>query len=1014
MKRILGALIMIFFVAFLVNAQEITTSGKVVSASDGLPVPGASVLVKGTTTGTITGFDGEFSIKTERGALLVVSFIGFQPVEVAVTGQFLNISLKEEVRDIDEVIVVGYGVQKKSLVTGAISSIDSKEINMGANTRLEQSIQGKTAGVYITNSSGQPGEAVSIKIRGTSTFNGGAQPLYVVDGIPQGNIDYLNPGDIESIEILKDAASAAIYGARAANGVVMVTSKQGKSGDLKISYDGYYAVQNAWKKMGLLNAREYGIIINEAAMNSGQSLPFSNSELAKLGEGTDWQDEIFYDNAPIQNHQISASGGTDKALMNASFSYFNQDGIVAKGKSNFERYTFNFNGTFKGYNDRLVVRPSVVYTHINKMGVDPNSEWNSPLSKAINIDPVTPVRNADGSWGVSPYVSQEIFNPVGQLEYLFSKYRLDKIVGNLSAEYELVSGLKLRSSVGLDYAYGISDGYTPIYQLTPTIGSPFSSVNKSIERWYNLNWENVLSYSATIAEDHGVNALLGTTTIKNLGENLGGYKTDLIFSGFSNAYIDNATNEESMRAWGGGWESRLVSFFGRLNYDYKSRYMLTAILRRDGSSNFGSNNRFGTFPSVSVGWNISEESFMQDVPAVEFMKLRAGWGTNGSDNLPAFAYTSIINDIRRYTFGDSQTILVGSSPERVSNPDLKWETTEQLNIGLDYRALNGALSVTLDWYRKTTRDLLIYTPIPSFVGNASPWANAGKVQNQGFEFLVGYNTKLGDVNLRASVNGTFNNNEVLEVGNESGYLSGASVATSMNQVTRVQEGFPIGYFYGYKTNGIFQNQAEIDAYVKDGKKIQPDAKPGDFRWVDANNDGKINEDDRGQIGNPNPKFHYGINVGADWKGFDVSLFFTGVQGNDIFNGTRRYDLPMSNWGVAALDRWHGEGTSNSHPRVTLGDDNQNYSRPSDFYVEDGSFFRLKNLTVGYTLPKNLMERVKIDRVRLYVTAQNLWTITNYTGFDPEMGSASDAFNQGIDRGIYPQARTFMVGLNVNF
>ncbi|MFN2380160.1 MAG: SusC/RagA family TonB-linked outer membrane protein [Bacteroidales bacterium] len=998
------------------SGQTLEITGRVISSEDMLPVPGVSVVISGTTSGTATDTDGYYSISASAGDILVFSFIGLESVEHRVTtGGELNITMNPEVQAIDELIVIGYGVQKKSLVTGAISSIGEKDINRGSNLRFEQALQGKTAGVLIMNNSGQPGDNYSIRIRGTSTPNG-AQPLVIVDGVPVGGMDYLNPGDISSIEVLKDAASSAIYGTRGANGVILVTTKQGtRRQEATVSYDVYYGLQNPWKKMDLLNAREYGAILNEAYYNDSRPLPISNEELIKFQEGTDWQEEVFYRNAPVLNHQVSVSGGTENSTYASSFSYFSQDGIVAKGKSNFERYTFRLNSNHSLYDSRFNFGQTLAYTHITRRGINPNGEWGSPLGRAINLDPLTPVKNEDGSWGTSDFASQEIVNPVAALSYINSKSQVDKVVGNVYGEYELLKDLKFKSSFSIDLAFGTDDNYVPEYYITSNIKNDVPSVSKGINKWFTWNYENTLSYNKSWGNST-FEGLLGTTAQKYRFENLFGSKNTLLIDDYKYAYLDMATNQESAITAGGMDHVALLSWFGRLNYNYNNKYMATVILRVDGSSKFGDRNKYGYFPSVSLGWNISEEPFLADNDIIDYLKIRAGWGRNGSDNIDNFAYISTLSSFYRYTFGDDPVIYPGSAPERIANPELRWETTEQINLGFNLNAFSNRFSLIADFYNKKTYDILIPgVPIPSIAGNNPPASNAGDVLNRGIELEMGFTDRIGNLSYKVSLNGAYNQNKMTFIGNQEKVLNGAGVATAMPDVTRAMEGYPIGFFYGYVILGIFDSATEVNEYTNEvGKIIQPQAKPGDFKFKDKDGNGIINTLDKEMIGDPNPDFTFGLNGSVEYRSFDLNLFVQGVAGNQIFNGTRRYDLPASNWEASVLDRWTGAGTSDSYPRLTISDPNGNYSKASSFYIEDGSYLRLKNITLGYTLPALSVADYNISSIRIYFTAQNLLTLTGYKGFDPEIGSADWVFNTGIDRGIYPQARTLLIGANIVF
>ncbi len=1015
------------FIGWQLSAQR-TISGTVTSAEDGLAVIGATVQIKGTSTGTVTDLDGTYEISVPNNAtVLIFSYTGMEQQEVAVGNRsVIDVIFTVNAQLLDEVVVVGYGVQKKSVVTGAISSVSAEEIKKSSILRVEQALQGRTAGVQVTSASGQPGDGLTVRIRGAGT-TGSADPLYVVDGLPVGGIDYLNPGDIESIEVLKDAASAAIYGARAANGVVLITTKSGTKGKMQLSYDGYTGIQNPWRQLSMLNAREYAIIQNEAAAASGLSLRFQDPEA--LGEGTNWQDQLFEENAPIMNHQVSVTGGTDKSNYAATMSYFTQEGIVGGDKSQFDRYTARINSEHK-VSDRFTFGENISFTHIDRRSVDANNEFGGPLMSTLNIDPITPVFETDPArlatynanavtdgngnvYGISRYATQEVVNPLARLQVTNNKYKLDKIVGNMYGQYELIDGLKFRTSFGIDLAYGTGDNFAPIYYLNAAQINSESRVNKSIDRWFGWIWENTVSYDKNFGS-HNLGLLAGTTAQENNYENLAGGKSGVVFDDFGNAFLNTAVNEESATAGGGAASSAILSYFGRVTYEFQNKYLFTGIVRVDGSSRFGANNRFGVFPSFSAGWVVSEESFLKGNNLIDFLKIRASWGQNGNQEIGDYRWASTIATGAGYSFGNGNVFTSGSVPSTVPNPDLEWETSEQTNVGVDVRFLEGRVSVTTDYYIKKTLGLLVDAPIPGIVGNRAPTVNGGNVENRGWEFAINYRDEvLNGLDFNVGVNFSYNENEVTAINNAEGVLVGAGFST-YGTVSRAAVGFPIAYFWGLKTDGLFQNAGDVENYVNaDGGLIQPNARPGDIKFVDLNNDGVINDADRTIIGNPTPDWTYGANLSASYRGFDLGLFLQGTVGNDIFNGTRRHDLTTANMPARFLNRWTGEGTSNDIPRSTATDPNGNFSKISDFYIEDGSFLRVKDMQVGFTLPQSALSYLKIQHIRLYVAAQNLLTFTNYNGFDPEIGARS-ALDIGIDRGIYPQARAYRVGLNVTF
>ncbi len=1024
MKQTILALLFIAC-SLALSAQGLQIKGVVTSSDDGQPVPGASVFVKGTTTGTMTDITGYYSLSNVPvNSTLVFSFVGMKTQEVVVTeSTTVNIVLASGVELIDEVVVVGYGTQKKSLVTGAIAKVEGDDLRKAADMRVTQALQGKTAGVVITANSGQPGSQISVRIRGTGT-NGDAEPLYIIDGLPMSGsgTDFLNSTDIESVEVLKDAASAAIYGARGANGVVLITTKTGKTNTrLSVTYDGYYGVQNPWKKIPLLNSGEYVMMINEAAINGGQSPVFTPAQIESFTADTDWQDEMFSYNSPKQNHSLSFTGGSDKLEYSSSLSYFAQDGIVARDKSHFDRITYRLNAT--GTFGFFKLGGNVNLANIQNMGIDPNSHFGLSLDQALNMPPIVPVKFSDGTWGTPEAYGiglQEITNPVALMSYNNSKWRTNKLIGGLYGEVDFgkfnkaLEGLTFRSSFGGEYALVMNDSYTPYYYLDAMHFTTSDRASKSMQLYTRWNFENILTYARRI-DVHNFTLMAGTTAYKDMYENLSASKADLIFDDFEHSYIDNATDPESVDAGGGYSEHTVASLFGRLNYDLMDRYMLTATVRRDGSSRFGEENKYGIFPSASIGWVISREPFMSGFSNIfNILKLRASWGQNGSENIGDFGYTSVIGNANIYYFGDSKTQYNGTQPTRIANPSLKWETSEQTNFGLDFGTLGSTLMVTLDYYIKTTKDWLVVAPVPMLVGNSAPYINGGSVRNSGIEAQVSYRRQFGDLYLNASVNGAFNKNEVLDIRNTEKRLQGGDGGFGQSGVLYAEVGTPMGVFYGLRTDGIFQNQSEIEAYVNsNGGLIQPNAKPGDIRFVDSDGNGSIDGDaDRVTIGSPYPDFTGGFNFTAEMYGFDLNLFLYAALGQEIYDATRRWDMNSANYRADWLDRWTGEGTSNYYPRVTTVDGNRNMQTVSDFYIHDGSFVRLRNVSLGYSLPSAATKFLTISRLRIYVAAENLLTLTGYQGYDPEIGGG--VFSNGIDHGIYPQPRTLMTGINVTF
>lgn len=1010
-------------------------TGQVID-SNNMPLPGVSVVIKGTTVGTITDFDGNYSLNTELSdsKVLVFSYIGFKTQEIIVDGKsVINVLMEEDTSLLDEVVVVGYGTQKKSVVTGAISGVKQTELEDLPITRVEQTLQGRVSGVTIAATSGQPGSNSTVRVRGITTL-GFNEPLWVVDGVvvDSGGIGFLNQSDIESVEVLKDAASQAIYGARAAAGVILITTKKGKSGKLNVNINSYTGVSSASRQLDLLNAREYATLLNEKYVNGGGTIQITDP--SSLGEGTDWQSVIFNNSAMRSQHELSLSGGNDVSKFYASFGYNKQEGIVMSDISNYTRKNIRLNSTHE-ISDKLRFGQTLGYSNEKNVGIgNTNSEFGGPLSSAINLDPTTPIVETDpifagqapytneGIWrdnngnpyGISNFVAQEMSNPLAYQKTRLGNYGWsDNFVGNTFVEYEPIEGLKLRSTVGAKLANWGYKSFTPVSYLNAATIVNQNNISRGTNRGLGWNLENTISYSKKI-KDHNFSVLLGQGVYADnitFGESVTYY--DIPVDNYSDASFNFSVPQEQINASSyEGVEHRVTSLFSRLTYDFDEKYLLTAIFRRDGSSRFGSNNKFGFFPSFSAGWVPSREEFWNDNDVVNQLKIRGGFGVTGSDNIGDFQYLSTIGGGRNYTIGIPGSIVIGNSPNAPSNPDLKWEETSQLNIGFDTRLFND-ISLSFDWYKKTTTGILQNIAIPGYVGAiGDPVGNVADMDNIGYDIELGYNKSFGEFDLSFNGNVSYVENEVTHLGNGVDFLSGgASIQSTNFPITRTQVGQPVNSFYGFKTNGIFQNQAEIDNYVSsNGTIIQPNAQPGDFKWVDMDDDGDIDSDDRGFLGSSLPKFTFGFSLNLDYKNFDFFMFCQGASGNKIFQGLRRLDIVNANYQTAALGRWVGEGTSNTHPRLTTNDTNNNFSNPSDFYLEDGDYLRLKTIQIGYSLPESVLDKLGIDKLRVYYTAENLLTFTKYSGYDPEIGGGIF----GIDRGYYPQAVTNQLGINLQF
>ncbi len=1024
------------------GAWAITARGTVTDSA-GEPLIGVSVSEKGASNGVTTDIDGNFQINVADGAILRFSYIGYDAVEAPAAAQ-MNITMKENSTMLDEVVAVGYGTQKKSVVTAAIAKVDAADLESTAPVRMDNALKGLAAGVTVTSSSGQPGAAAQVRVRGIGTINN-SDPLYIVDGMPiEGGLDYLNPADIASIEVLKDAASGAVYGARAANGVILVTTKQGKEGPTKVTYDFSYGWQSAAKRRKMLNATEYAIMMNEGAMNSGLAPVYADP--ASYGEGTDWQDEVFNDNAPVMNHQISISGASQKVNYLMSLGYYSQDGIIGGDydRSSYRRLTLRSNVGVTAFDEsakrswlnKFTIQANLAYTRIKSKSIDTNSMWGSVLGSALAMSPIltptlepgsadeayqlqflankanyVPMYGKDGHLLMVPSVFgtyNEMSNPVANLSLPGAKDWSHKFVGNFIGDLQIWDNIHYRISYGADLSFWGSDSWTPIYYLRKDHESSYSRASSSSDRGLVWQIENTLSYDKTIGQ-HSFSVLLGQSAKESSGYYLNGWRNNLI--SYDHPYIDAATGQAADGDQGSGGapnvKAKLASYFARASYNFDERYMIQATVRRDGSSRFGSNNHWATFPSVSGGWNIMNEAFMEaQRPWLNNLKLRASWGKNGNENIDNLQYIALTSSGNNSIFGNGNQVTNGTKPTMLPNPDLRWEESNQTDIGLDMGFLQNRFTLSVDYFVKNTDGMLMTLSLPSYVGEAIPYGNVGKMRNSGLEFDFAYRQNFGEFSLRVGANASYLKNKLIEYGTIEGWENLDSFQ-GVGTITRAQNGEPFPYFYGYKTGGIIQNLAEAKEY---NDKYGTNLVPGDVRFVDVDNNGQITPDDRTKIGKGMPDWTYGLNLTATWRGFDFNVFCQGVTGNDIFDATRRPDLNSVNLPAWMLNRWTGEGTSNTVPRYVQGD-GYNW-QSSDLYVYDGSYFRIKNIQLGYTLPENLTKKIFVSKFRVYVAAENLATWTKYHGFDPEISSGGTSL--GIDYGVYPQPRTWTVGFNLAF
>jgi TonB-linked SusC/RagA family outer membrane protein len=1040
MKILRFALVLLLLQAICwpVLAQDIVVTGKV-NGKTGEPLTGVTVAVKGTNLATTTDGGGNFSIRVPNKKVhLLITYVGMANQELTIPESGSLTVQMEDVGslNLDEVVVIGYGTQSKKVVTGAISSVKAKDLENVPSNRIEQALQGRVAGVTIAQNNGQPGSASTIRVRGVTTFgDGGNNPLWVVDGVvvDQGGIGYLNQSDIESIEVLKDAASAAIYGTRAATGVILVTTKKGKNGKLTVNYNGFYGLSRANKKLDLLNAEQYATIINEKSVNGGGANVFPNP--SALGAGTDWQDAIFNDKAARYSHEISLSGGNERSTFYLSFGYQDQEGIVAGPISNYTRKNIRINSTHK-LSKIFTFGQTVGYSHQKSVGLgNTNSEFGGPLSSAINLDPITPlvitdpaiananpysnnpvIKDPNGNpYGISSLVGQEMSNPVAYIQTKLGQYGWsDDFVGNTYLEAAITPHIKVRSTLGGKLAYWGGQGFTPYYYLSATVKTSQNNFNKTNNNSFNWNVENTVTYTNSFGK-HNVNVLLGQGSYV---ENIGGGSSVTLFNLPITSYKDASFNFDIPQANRNSTSSdltqhKLSSLFARVIYNYDEKYLFTGIIRRDGSSRFGLNNKYGVFPSFSVGWNVSNEEFWPRNNVVDRLKIRGGYGRVGNDAIRNFGYLSVVSGGFNYTFGNSDNITTGYAPESLDNPDLRWEETSQTNIGFDAQLMK-TLTLNVDFFKKKTSGILRPITIPGYVGvSTSPVANIADMENSGIDVELGYRKRIGEFNLGVNANFSYLKNEVTYVAADADFITGEASFQTMGAVTRIQKGQSYNSFFGFQTAGIFQNQAEINAYKnKSGDLFQPTAKPGDFRWVDINDDGKITNDnlDKTFLGSSIPKYTYGLTLNGSYKDFDLMIFFQGTAGSKIFQGLRRLDIGNANYQTDVLGRWTGEGSTNANPRLTTNDANGNFTRMSNFYLEKGDYTRVKLVQIGYNLPERLTSKIRASRLRFYLTSENLFTITGYSGYDPEIGGV--VF--GVDRGVYPQARSFIGGVQLTF
>ena len=1042
--------------ALSLNAQNLTVKGTITDGSNGDPVPFASVVVKGTGEWTTSNAEGHYTVNAPASGTLSVESLGYLSVEVAVGGNTnVDITLYPDLDQLSEAVVIGYGVQQKKLLTGSTVQVKGNDLTKLSTTSVLGALQSQSPGVSITQSSGQPGEGFKVNIRGMGTI-GDSEPLYVIDGVAGGSLNALNPADIESIDVLKDAASAAIYGARAANGVILVTTRQGKEGRAVASYDGYYGWQFISKMPNLVNAQQYMEALDLMNKNEGIALiDWANVLPSKLYQsikngtwtGTNWMEEAYNKAAPTQNHAINVTGGTADHKYSIGLSYTQQEGLLGYNKidpvnANFKRYTFRVNTDNvvikNGDLNILRIGETMNFNHNTNSGIadDVDIYWNS-VHNIIRATPLLPAYTYDEQGNVTGFYDQAARQADGwnfdsstssanPLAYdaltsrglnESSNYTLQ---ASAFAELQPIKNLKFKTQFGYLMSASASRSYNTIYHINAKVFNDNDTVSQSTSLSQRFTWENTVSYAFSIKDRHNFDIVAGQSIEKwGMGVKVGGKGTNSIFpNDWSRAYLSNTKPTQMPEISVSGAprsQGALASFFGRVNYNYDNKYMFSATVRADGSSNFARGHRWGIFPSASAGWVISSEPWMAEAKDwLSFLKVRASWGQNGNASIDNFQYLStiVLSEDASYAFDSETAFATGAIGDVLANPDVSWETSEQLDLGIDARFFNSRLGVSIDGYIKDTRDWLVQAPIASVYGLNAPFINGGDIRNAGIELAIDWSKNTGDFTYGISANGAFNKNVVTRIANAEGIIHGAPDILSEGtlEMYRAQVGYPIGYFYGFKTAGVFQNQAQIDATPA---KYE-DSVPGDLIFVDTNGDGVITNDDRTMIGDPNPDFTAGLNFWMAYKGFDFSLSGYGAFGQQIAKSYRSFaDSQRDNFTTDVFQTWQGEGTSNRLPRLTYGS-NRNWQNISDIYIENGDFFKISNVTLGYDF-RRLLNMKYISKCRLYFSAQNLLTITGYSGMDPEMGKGTEHdWVSGIDVGFYPSARTFLIGVNIQF
>ncbi|HEX7049208.1 MAG TPA: TonB-dependent receptor [Longimicrobiales bacterium] len=991
-RVILSGLVLLLAVPAAALAQERIT-GRVTAGDDGRPLAGVSVYIKGTDIGTLTGTNGRYVLEGgSAGDTLVFALIGFRQQEVVASGRaVVDVVLEADVLRLDELVVVGYGTQQRRDVTGSVTSIEAEELAETVTPSVVQALQGKAAGVQVTPISGEPGQGAVVRIRGVGTLND-ASPLYVVDGMLLDDIGFLTTADIESVQVLKDASATAIYGSRGANGVIIIRTRRGTlNRPTQFTARAYMGSQRVIDPIDMVNAQQYAMLANELAANTGAPAYFPDPN--EVGPGTNWQDQIF-DAAPIQDYQVTASGGTDRVTYYFGADYMKQAGVIPR--SEFSRLTLRANNAYQ-LTDRVRIGHNLNFSHRE----DP--EAPGVLRALYYADPTIPPRDGAGEFS-NGSLRSSAGNPMAAIFYTHNEGGADRLVGTVYGEANIAEGFTFRSNFGLDYEQSHLRRFTPEFFVSPTQQNTESDLLVRRDYARSWLWDNTLTYDYA-SDRHRLSVLGGITAQSFYSERLEGTRTNVVGEG-ENLWYLNAGDAEGQTNANFAEDWRMLSYLFRTNYTFLDRYMFTGSLRLDGSSRFGEENRYGLFPSVAVGWDLSGESFLEDVDAISALKLRASWGKIGNDKIGAYPGVPVVTGNLNAVFGPGGSLVFGATPIELANPNVKWEETTQTNVGADVALADGRLQATLEYYNRETDGILVRVPIPRYVGaSQEPFVNAARVRNRGIEGSLAWSGTIGGLRVDVGVNGATVDNEVLALGGGREEILAGGLGNEVTFTTRTVVGEPIGSFWGFKVEGVFQTPEEIA-----NSPIRGPEQPGDLRYADLNGDGVITNDDKTFIGSPIPDFTYGAHVNLNWGAFDLALGFSGMSGNEVFNGKKAVRFGVENFETSYLDRWHGPGTSNTEPRVTNA--GHNYLA-SERFIEDGSFFKVQSAVLGYRLPPAVTSRLNVDGARLYVSATNPLLLTDYSGYTPEL-IAGSVIASGIDLGVYPPARTVVVGVDVTF